>query len=1220
MASSDDEGEAPPRSVGIYEFVDGEDEPISFSELPIQWKKVETSDGKQKQIFLRGSFDKGLQKIYKQVVAWKFDLSNEKPEISVLTKENYWIRLLNPRKAFENIIRTILITVHCLHLVKRNPGTSHKALWDHLGKVFSLFEPRPSENDLVDHVSLIDEAVKRDATLAKSKLLVEFLEKPTKRKAFNEDIGTASKSDFIVYDDMIGENEDDMSDEEDNCFDTVCAICDNGGTLLCCEGKCIRSFHPTVEDGADSECSSLGYTHGEMEAMKNIDFYCKNCEYKQHQCFACGELGSSDESFGAEVFRCVNGACGHFYHPSCVAKLLHKGNEAAAAELQRKIATGEQFACPLHKCHVCKELEVKSDRKLQFAVCRRCPRAYHRKCLPSEIAFEDENEDIIQRAWEGLIPNRILIYCLEHDIDEDLCTPVRNHIKFPGYEQNNKKKQPLEAYDKQKEVTKQRNLALEDAVGKKSAAKPSKGVENLSSAVKQGYLSQKRGDKLSGQLSFKKQKVASNDSCREKPNESLGEQLFARFYSTDSDSVKSRQVERVDGEEELSPKFKPKGTNNLLNLDAEAKKRILAMMKDASSSVTLKEIIYKHKAPSTHIHSSKYAVDKNVTLGKVEGSVEAVRAALQKVEAGCVTDAKSVCGTDLLYQVMKWKDKLKVYLSPFLYGMRYTSFGRHFTKLDKLKEAIDILHWYVKDGDMVVDFCCGSNDFSCLMKEKLYEMGKICSYRNYDIVQAKNDFNFEKRDWMEVQPKELPPGSKLIMGLNPPFGVNASLANKFINKALEFKPKLLILIVPQETQRLDKKDFPYDLIWENDQMLVGKSFYLPGSVDVNDKQMEDWNVNAPLLYLWSHPDWTPKHKDIAQEYGHLSKDQKKSSLQEPLLENVSDAPGERNNLDEYPVLLGDDRNLGDRREHQEQEARVTTSHNEELPHDISVTEGDRNRGHQKNQSEGNSEEFCGKSKRKRKRRQAMSLEDKSTGKHSVSCQPYPNVDGGRLSDHRSTKSHERHSHMDVGMEDDKHSGNSSFSVSHSYSQTRHGETLDDDLVRKYLLHSEEPYPSLTNRRSHTPNPEYGFRTSDPSLGYPRGTTDIHGYRSYEMEKYGRDVTIHSNVNLLGRRDHPHSWTPNYTPNPGPGYHPTYGQPVPSGNSTYGGMNTSTMQRYAPRLDELNHGRINHVRSGLPLPDMSGVFRPPVPRPGSLGFVPGPHHPFPEQNSSGWLNE
>lgn len=37
----------------------------------------------------------------------------------------------------------------------------------------------------------------------------------------------------------------------------------------------------------------------------------------------------------------------------------------------------------------------------------------------------------------------------------------------------------------------------------------------------------------------------------------------------------------------------------------------------------------------------------------------------------------------------------------------------------------------------LVDFCCGSNDFSCLMKKKLDEMGKICSFKNYDILQAK---------------------------------------------------------------------------------------------------------------------------------------------------------------------------------------------------------------------------------------------------------------------------------------------------------------------------------------------------------------------------------------------------------------------------------------------------------------------------------------------------
>ncbi|CBI21732.3 unnamed protein product, partial [Vitis vinifera] len=88
---------------------------------------------------------------------------------------------------------------------------------------------------------------------------------------------------------------------------------------------------------------------------------------------------------------------------------------------------------------------------------------------------------------------------------------------------------------------------------------------------------------------------------------------------------------------------------------------------------------------------------------------------------------------------------------------------------------------------------------------------------------------------MTVKPSELPTGSHLIMGLNPPFGVQAALANKFIDQALEFKPKLLVLIVPQETQRLDKKKLPYDLVWKEDEELSGKSFYLPGSIDVNDK-------------------------------------------------------------------------------------------------------------------------------------------------------------------------------------------------------------------------------------------------------------------------------------------------------------------------------------------------------------------------------------------------
>jgi hypothetical protein len=32
--------------------------------------------------------------------------------------------------------------------------------------------------------------------------------------------------------------------------------------------------------------------------------------------------------------------------------------------------------------------------------------------------------------------------------------------------------------------------------------------------------------------------------------------------------------------------------------------------------------------------------------------------------------------------------------------------------------------------------------------------------------------------------------------------------------------------------------------------------------------MDQWNVSPPPLYLWSHPDWTQRHRRIAEEHGH----------------------------------------------------------------------------------------------------------------------------------------------------------------------------------------------------------------------------------------------------------------------------------------------------------------------------------------------------------------
>ncbi|KQJ91837.1 protein ENHANCED DOWNY MILDEW 2 [Brachypodium distachyon] len=225
--------------------------------------------------------------------------------------------------------------------------------------------------------------------------------------------------------------EEDRSNEWDN----ACAICDDGGDFICCEGGCLRSFHPTKKYGEDSMCTTLGLTEEWWQTLQSNEqekYICKNCEYKQHQCFACGLLGSSGLTSGSEVIQCKDKMCGYFYHPKCVAELVHPDSKAQAIFFEKRVALGLTFHCPLHRCSLCKEAENRDDKDMQLAVCRRCPTAYHRKCLPSDISFEkDGKEGTQQRAWDNVLPDQILIYCMKHKIDKDLRTPKRDHIVFP---------------------------------------------------------------------------------------------------------------------------------------------------------------------------------------------------------------------------------------------------------------------------------------------------------------------------------------------------------------------------------------------------------------------------------------------------------------------------------------------------------------------------------------------------------------------------------------------------------------------------------------------------------------------------------------------------------------------------------------------------------------------------------------------------------------------
>ncbi|XP_012702493.1 protein ENHANCED DOWNY MILDEW 2 isoform X2 [Setaria italica] len=852
MSSDDDDAEPRLRAVQGYYFVDDDDALVSFDVLPFQFDAAEEVPSFKKDVYLRGLADGGLQNVYKQVVAWKLGLDGDSPEITVLCTEGSWIALLKPRPSYEETVRSVLVTVEMLHFVRRSPTASEENIWGYLRRVFDKYEVKPSDDDIRDHVRLIKLFSERDPAIAKSQTLQLFIKEESMEKideAGSNDLD--NKQPFVVDDKEREEvvednnkhepsNDDDEEDEDDgDLFDSVCAICDNGGELLCCEGSCMRSFHAKLGDGEDSYCATLGYTKAEVKAIKN--FLCKNCEYKQHQCFVCGELEPSDGT-NAKVFLCNNATCGHFYHPKCVAQLLHPNNKNEALELEKSIVAGISFTCPVHWCFQCKGLEDRTQESLQFAVCRRCPRSYHRKCLPMEISFEDNDaEGIITRAWE--LSKRILIYCLDHDMDIDIGTPSRDHLKFPRISK------PLDSVKKKvKELAEKKKRTSDYLYVNEPMQKSSRRVGMKGSFDQSGFEPEKKKAKnLKGMI---------------QPEEPVVKR--AALVS----SLKHLKEEEQELESLSSLATGKTPQSSFPVIDGDTEKRVLALVEKEVCSLTLDDISRRCAIPSTYKTSGRQ-IDKIIARGKLERSIQAVQAALQKLEhGGTIDDAKAVCEAEVLRQLTRWNNKLRVYLAPFIHGMRYTSFGRHFTKKEKLNEIVDKLHWYVQPGDTIVDFSCGLNDFSQFMKEKLDKVGKKCNFRNYDVIRPKNSFCFEKRDWMTVRPKELPHGSKLIMGLNPPFGSKAILANKFIDKALTFKPKLIILIVPKETERLDEKRQPYDLVWEDTGSLSGKSFYLPGSLDVTDKQMDQWNVTPPPIYLWSRPDWTQKHRRIAEEHGH----------------------------------------------------------------------------------------------------------------------------------------------------------------------------------------------------------------------------------------------------------------------------------------------------------------------------------------------------------------
>ncbi|PNX77033.1 enhanced downy mildew protein [Trifolium pratense] len=473
-----------------------------------------------------------------------------------------------------------------------------------------------------------------------------------------------------------------------------------------------------------------------------------------------------------------------------------------------------------------------------------------------------------------------------------------------------------------------------------------------------------------------------------------------------------------------------------------------------------------------------------------------------------------------------------------------------------------------------------------------------------------NDFNFEMRDWMTVQRTELPTGSQLIMGLNPPFGLKAALANKFIDKALEFQPKLMILIVPPETQRLDRKRKPYDLVWEDERFLSGKSFYLPGSVDANEKQMDQWNVTPPPLYLWSHPDWADKHKLIAQEHGHLRRhdlsrmdsfDKDKSSASHTMDDDYVDDTMLDRMLDHDFLKSTNDEDCSFMVGHMEGLSRGNVDQQEYL-----ATKAENTSWKRKRIDDGREPAVTSQAKRQNINEMHEGVLDHGNS-NPLEFEGYQSESDMIISDNEAAENGhtplEPHSSVgDDGYRPLEPLSSSRMEFGDAYDGTQNWRNVADPL------------------------PDYGLADlQDHNSRHLGDSTSSLGYRPVLRED---DNPIH----------------PPGVPNSDPmssSYLPGHGSAYNQLGSTYSVLgsgselpymmntpamqtNTPAMQRYASRLDALNHVSTNSLEPEHPIIGRNTTAERSTSQPGSGNVPPsfpgGPSHLYSRQNSSSWFSD
>ena len=91
----------------------------------------------------------------------------------------------------------------------------------------------------------------------------------------------------------------------DDTHDDVCAVCEEPGELVCCDGPCKRVFHQ-------------GCVPPNNPIESGSRWLCADCRTRRYRCFVCKKWGAAR----TELVMCPKKACGKWYHGECLQASL----------------------------------------------------------------------------------------------------------------------------------------------------------------------------------------------------------------------------------------------------------------------------------------------------------------------------------------------------------------------------------------------------------------------------------------------------------------------------------------------------------------------------------------------------------------------------------------------------------------------------------------------------------------------------------------------------------------------------------------------------------------------------------------------------------------------------------------------------------------------------------------------------------------------------------